>query len=341
MAHSLAGIGFGYAWPKLKIVGDGQSTTLAMFPGGSDWEPIHYLERFELCLSAKTFEASILNFLRKVETRLREQQVEVAGFSSTLRRLEEERADPEIVQWRKLEAFLGHDPDEADDALIEKLYAFSDVFGVGIMNEMVAAFGAGAPTTFDQIDKLKTEAVEACFPDELKVSNDTAAPATEAWVKGEAAAKCLLEKLAFNGSVVSNCKLGEILSVQPAYFDSNSYGNGPLSAAFSGSSQNLEKLYLGKKWHTGRRFDAARLIGDFQLRTMEETVLPATAATTYRQKYQRAFAREFLLPTEVLKEFWKDHGTDDDAIEAIADDFEVSPRLVESTLINKGLAEQR
>ena len=340
MSHSLAGIGGGYAWPKLKITGDGITTTLSMFPGSSKWEPIRYLERAEVCLPTITFERTALSFLLKVDSRLQELNVEAPGFFKALARLKEEHEDSEIVQWRKLEALCGYDPDEAPEALIEALHGHAGEYGIAIVDEFAAAFRANALGAFERLDEFKAVGVDVNFPDELRVANLARGRETEAWADGEVAAKRLRENLDLNGSHLDNKKIGEILSVQDDYFHCGPATNLGMSAAFADPSAPAMKLHLDKKWHTGRRFDAARLIGDFQLRTDEETILPATSAFTYRQKYQKAFARELLLPNEMVRDVWKRKGADSEAIEALADDFEVSPRLVESTLVNKGLAER-
>jgi Zn-dependent peptidase ImmA (M78 family) len=63
-----------------------------------------------------------------------------------------------------------------------------------------------------------------------------------------------------------------------------------------------------------------------------------TGAYTAFQKFERAFAQEFLCPWEDLDMFINEHGTDEDAITEAAETFVVSERLVVATLVNKGKA---
>ena len=56
---------------------------------------------------------------------------------------------------------------------------------------------------------------------------------------------------------------------------------------------------------------------------------------TARQKFQRAFAQEFLCPAKALKEFVGNDFGEDNLANA-AHHFNVSTRLVETTLVNKG-----
>ena len=68
--------------------------------------------------------------------------------------------------------------------------------------------------------------------------------------------------------------------------------------------------------------------------TTDERLLPATMAKTSRQKFQRAFAQEFLCPVEALIQTIGTSHPEDEEIEAAAKHFHVSPLLVRTTLVN-------
>jgi Zn-dependent peptidase ImmA (M78 family) len=94
------------------------------------------------------------------------------------------------------------------------------------------------------------------------------------------------------------------------------------------------------KVQTGRRFEIMRLVADHIVAVSDDLLLPATTAKTDRQKFQRAFAQEFLLPSEELGEEMRslsnsdnisDHDTED-----IAQHYDVSPLLVNTVLVNRG-----
>ena len=85
----------------------------------------------------------------------------------------------------------------------------------------------------------------------------------------------------------------------------------------------------------------ARLTETFQMKACKKDyLLPATGVYTQRQKFQRAFAREFLCLFMVLREFPGGGRPDDEAIEQAASHFQVSPLLIRSTLVNKGILEK-
>jgi hypothetical protein len=91
------------------------------------------------------------------------------------------------------------------------------------------------------------------------------------------------------------------------------------------------------RYREGRRFELCRLIAAAAEVTNGERLLPATTAKTSRQKFQRTFGQEFLCPVEALIQTLGTSHPEDDEIEAAAAQFEVSPLLVRTTLVNHGI----
>ena len=110
---------------------------------------------------------------------------------------------------------------------------------------------------------------------------------------------------------------------------------GPLAFALREDNGDARVVLRAKK-PTGRRFELARLLGDRCLTSENEPLRPATRASTYRQKAQRAFAGEFLCPINSLIEHLAQDFSEE-AREAAADYFSVSPLAVTTLLVNHGL----
>ena len=85
-----------------------------------------------------------------------------------------------------------------------------------------------------------------------------------------------------------------------------------------------------------RRFALARVLGDRLYQVDPEPFIPVLKSRTYRQKFQRAFAAEFLCPfgqvQQRLDEELSMENQDD-----IAAEFAVSPMVVSTELVNHGL----
>ena len=96
------------------------------------------------------------------------------------------------------------------------------------------------------------------------------------------------------------------------------------------------------KIQTGRRFEILRLVADHIAAASDDRLLPVTVAKTDRQKFQRAFSQEFLLPFKELYGLLgssargEDDMSDDD-IEDIAEQYDVSPILIRTVLVNQGI----
>ena len=112
----------------------------------------------------------------------------------------------------------------------------------------------------------------------------------------------------------------------------------PLSAGLRDDSGGF-RLAFNQGHLTGRRITLSRLVADHIISPQEERLLPSTPVGTSRQKFQRAFAQEFLCPINDLQDFLGAAPADDD-IDDVAAHFEVSPLMVKTTLVNKGIMER-
>jgi Zn-dependent peptidase ImmA (M78 family) len=82
-------------------------------------------------------------------------------------------------------------------------------------------------------------------------------------------------------------------------------------------------------------------LGDVLLHVSDsEGLSPATASGTSRQQANRAFARELLLPMNALKSRFDVTSPPYDEVEAVGEEYGVSPLLVATTLVNKGMVDR-
>ena len=84
----------------------------------------------------------------------------------------------------------------------------------------------------------------------------------------------------------------------------------------------------------------SRLICDAVIAPEDDTILPATADKTARQKTQRAFAAELLCPIEQIRERMGDDYRDEDLWGEMAEDFNVNPLVIKTQLANHHLIPQ-
>lgn len=87
-----------------------------------------------------------------------------------------------------------------------------------------------------------------------------------------------------------------------------------------------------------RRFHLTRALFEYLTSSFEVGLL-VTEAGSNRQKRNRAFAAEFLAPSDALKERVKDQVVDPECVDELAEEFGVSPWLIAHQLQNHGIAE--
>ena len=155
------------------------------------------------------------------------------------------------------------------------------------------------------------------------------------WRVGVAAAKDFRARERWGGEPIDDKRLAELCGVSAGVAALRGGGKRG-QMAFLMRVRDDHRVVLRAAYGTGRRFELARLLGDRLLVAGDDRLRPATRAYTYRQKMQRAFAAEFLCPIESLKHEM-DGDYSEEAVEAAARRFSVSPLLVQRQLDNNGL----
>lgn len=339
LAHRMSTIGSGYVWPNITVYSDGERVVVDAKPTRSDpKEPIRYIADATVVLRAVDFESAIDAFLEQVQGQLRSEGIKETNFDRIWNFVKEERQDSEAIRWRKLEAVLGFDPDEADEALINRLIDDANTLGQRAIMEIAADRQAGAVMTPQEFrDLAHASGTTFRSADAARLAPVTRLPAigqTPAWQRGAEAAKALRTQEKLGDGPISNARLAALAGSPPTVLDNRSSAKG-FSFAYS-ETQNDGYITLRARVATGRRFELARLIGDrLAGGSGNEPLLPATTTYTYRQKMQRAFAAELLCPFDVLTDMLRGDMSGD-AIEEAALHFDVSERTVRTLLVNHG-----
>ncbi|HEY0782034.1 MAG TPA: hypothetical protein VGE98_06265, partial [Thermoanaerobaculia bacterium] len=340
MAHSLAAIGGGYVWPNVLVVSDGEQVRVQARPTrGERWEPIRYLESWDLSLTACEFEGALSSFVESVLARLASFRIENSELQALWQELKAERFDPEVSNVRKREALLGFDAGEAPDELLDQLAASAQREGSAAVDEVAAQFQSQSPEILTEVNDLLTQQgahLEAAGLQDLAAQGASWDQAGPPWERATKAAQ-LARKFWGLGRErpVSNKQLLELVGGSADLITGHLPSKAPISAARRSAVDPAPLNVVLRSWkEEGRRFDLCRLVADSLQAPRGERLLPATKSKTSRQKFQRAFSQEFLCPSEALEEYFGSAIPDDEDIEDAARHFEVSPLLVRSKLAN-------
>ncbi len=342
LAHDLAGIGGGYAWPRLCIWGD---LDRIGFLSHSDpvgvVGPVRYLTDALLYVDALAFETEADDFLDQVA----DQQCGFGSDRDTLRgliaALRVERNDPDVARWRRLEARLGYDPDDAPDELIESANSLANRFGLEAVEEAFSAIpGIEASSALNsEVSIAREQGVVCDFSAVLSAVDPIIRNPQEApWVAAENAADHVRALARIDGGPLTNERLADFLCIRKEVFQKTPHnGNRAYGLRLvEGESTKLQSVSLRSPWPQARRFELCRALGD-ALWSRNEVMGPLTKTRTARQKFQRSFAQSLLCPFDNLMAYLDTDCPEEDDIAAAASHFDVAGQLVNTLLVNKNV----
>ena len=345
-AHRMSSIGEGYTWPNVTIHSDGFLSILRSEPSRNpDAALFRYYGAERQTIPVGSLEAAVDGFVGDVLAR-------IDGHDTNLHRLwgelRAEREDAEVTRFRRLEARLGCDPDEADEGMIRRRLDDAAVLGEEALGEVAAdaAHHGRGPADMMSAEDITAIANRDGFnanPNEaVRLDDATDMPSAtevEVWRVGEDAARKIRDREGLDDRPISDKLLADLAGTTRNAISERNKRSDRISFVLADRDGNHARVALGSKWKTGRRFDLARLIGDRLLgdRTNRpaERLFPATRTYSYRQRMQRAFAAELLSPFAAVDEM---SGGDysEDKQNDVAERFIVSPMTIRTQLVNNG-----
>ena len=341
LAHELTGIGEGYVWPNITIASDGFLCLVDSAPSRDPSpRPFDYIgapNAMPAVVTVADFERAVDAFIRHTLQLLTGAGLSNSDLHKHWQDLNEERNGPEFTRFRRLEALLGFDPDEADESHIARLLGDATHLGAQALDEL--ATGAG-----DSIMSARqiSEVTQAAAFD---ISSDSAIHLAQpisvtwgdlpAWRIGAAAANALRQQVKMNGQPLDDRMLSDLAGISDTAITSDRRTD-TLSWVFH-PVPHQARAALRSPYPTGRRFDLARLLGDRLFSeigfTASEPLSPATRSYSYRQKAQRAFAAELLSPWESVQAML-DNDYSYESLEQVAGYFAVSDWTVRTQIAN-------
>ncbi len=346
MSHKVGAVGEGYLWPDVSFSSDGATVLVhaKAAPFRSTGQPIRYLNSFDVFVPVNEFERGIDDFIERVVARLLGVGSENADLIGLWNEVLKERRDPGLARGRKLEAIMGFDPGDAPDHLLLSLGHAADNYGAGAVEEVAAASMASAIADLDELwGAPRAESSKVRLP-EIKtlrrLMHDEVRPSLFPWQQATKAAQIARHVWSVGTGPVATKRLSDLLGFSEKLILEPSAAKGPMPAGYRNGASDSFDVFLHNPYSTSRRFALMRLVADHLTAPPDDTLLPATPAKTQRQKFQRAFAQEFLCPYGELATYLNTQEPGDEGIEDAARHFDVSPLLVKTTLVNKGQLER-
>jgi hypothetical protein len=338
MAHELASAGYGYLWPRMLFVCDGEEMQIwATQSLSRSKRTVRYLTDAYHDVSVASFERTVDEFVDGVVARLNALNVTNTVLQELWPEVLDERRDKALSAYRRFEAMLGFDPDECPQALLDRVKSLVEAVGEAATSEIAPLCATENPEADLEkiVDFSERRGVTGRITLSLAANDATRNEPLHAWERGRRLARRVRDAVGLNGSAVNNKLLCDLVGLpEGAAFAAPCNASGPkLGVAVREKGSSEVKFLFRRRNRPGRRFELARFLCDHLIASESDGWLPITDAKTVRQKIQRSFAAELLCPIRSLSEMLSGDFSSA-AIEDAADHFGVSEKAVETQLVN-------
>ncbi len=340
MTHELGAANYGFVWPRILFASDCESIKVWAASSEDSGQSVRYISGLDRSLSVPLtdFQHGTVEFINTVLSRLHALSLQNTDLSELWRKIQVEGADPVTAQYRQLEAQMGYDPDECPESLMNQVLSQARRVGTKTLSELAPVYGKSArQSLFTAIQEIADSPGLVGAPTAQALPDSFPATQREPWKRAVVAAERLRQHLGNLSNRIDNSELCDLLGIKAADFEQWSPGKRKPAAVAVCESDRRFRFISRKKHPAAKRFELARFLGDYLLTAPQDGQwLTSTDLSTSRQKYQRAFAAEFLCPITALRDFLQEDFSEG-AIEDAADHFQVSQTTVNSLLLNNGL----
>jgi hypothetical protein len=340
LAHEIQSAGNGYIWPDITFVSDGKSMQILSNKTqySNEISTINFLYDFFSVVPLQNFIDEVTNCIENVLDRIESVKIkdDIKELYTHWQSILEELNDSAASHYRKIEAMLGYNPDEADVDIIEKFIKESSAFGTGLDEEIASIINNENKDAFKKMKELAQNdhvAIRGKFNLQKFPINSISTNEYRPWEIGGQLAVSVREFCGNSNDIIDDKILCDLIGVTSnALFEDIKISSTTLGIV--NREDNSSKLFFRGNSKLARRFNVSRIIADMIIANKNNIWLPVSNSGTWRQKVQRAFAGEFLCPVDNLLEFL-DGQYDEDSIAAAAEHFSVNESVPRTHLFNK------
>lgn len=339
LRHEMTSAAGGTLWPPVMIHSTGERVLLApVFARPVDIGAIRYVLPGMVTVSGSAFVEGLDSFFDQVVGACA-QAVDGTALEELIQTLRTERADDDLVSWRRIEARLGYDPDTAPVELMRTLDKLERQVGESALDEAAAA------TPGCNAANYLASAVEAARGSEIVVDlgiarqiviNDPEPPlAVPPWQLGRKLALRVREVAGLGDRPVRARAFSELLQVTSEDLRRRGTAHGlPYSARLRQHGER-QRIALQSANQRDRRFELSCALADEIWAQSDFGVI--SKAKTDRQKFQRAFAQNLLVPFSDLAARIELANPTEQQIQEAAVRYHVHPKVIRRLLILEGV----
>jgi hypothetical protein len=338
MAHELGAANHGFVWPRVLFASDGEAVNVWAAPTRSQGQSVQYLQGLDhpRTIALDDFQQSVRNFIHSVLSRLGAKERPDTDLASLWALVQEDIADSEVNRRRKLEAELGFDPEECPPDLLDAALDWQQRIGGATLTELAPMLSSGGngPDLSTLQSLIGAKGLQGA--PEVGIGDIDHSKQCLPWQRAVHAARSLRQHLRNADRPITDPDLYGLLGLTTSQVSNWRTEGRPRAAVAIPEQGNRFRFMPRRRNHTGQRFEFARFLGDHLRPTAHaQEWLASTDLATSRQRYQRAFAAEFLCPIDALTDFLSGDFSES-TIEEASDRFKVSDQTVRSLLSNNG-----
>lgn len=343
MAHELTAVNQGFIWPRVILASDTELIQIwSTASNPLDQQSVRYINSLDRPFQVKLleFEQTAKTFIESVLSRLDATGITNTPLASLWQEVQEEIADPYASQYRRREAELGFDPDECSEDLVEDALSLAEQMGSNTLSEVAPVYTENVLESESLSTKINELIQESGFDGNPEFPIDDSASqdfSTAPWQKANEIASRLRNSIDIVEEPVTDNQIYNLLGLKKSEYEAFDPPRQRRISIAVPFGETGFKFHTRKRHPIAKRFELARFIGDYLLYgNCGDSWLANTDLRTSRQKYQRAFAAEFLCPLSSLQAYLENDYSES-AIEDASEYFKVSLQTIESILINNGL----
>lgn len=336
MAHELQAAGGGFFWPNATFFSCGENVEIRASTAFYGQEMIYaerYTEAGSDFVSRKHFKDAVCSFLKAASERN-------AAIKTFVNLLNTEFNDKEKKRYRELEAMLGYDPNGAPNDIINLLVDKIESAGLETVEELACGLN---PINFDcvqnqlELARERLEPVQDAPKGDISVSLKEKPNLDLPWDYGRECAHMLRTEC----GVSQDDPLETNTLLDCAGLDMRQFEKIPQTGAISACAVENKKVSFSFQTvfsPAARRFQLARVLGDYLALRGNCKYLVVSHASTWQQQMQRNFAAELLAPAHSIKNLLDEKGWTPDNFLEVANRYQVTPRTIGHNLMNQQMA---
>ena len=338
MSHEMVAANMGFVWPNIVFSADSDSVHIwAQASQSNIEESVRFLHGLDYARSIpkRDFTRAISSLIEGVLAQLQSVGHRNSDLAELWSFISKDLKNPGELRKRRLEAELGFDPENCPKDLLTKAVDLDEMIGENSFSELSGAYAENIENRLETMQELVQSEGLKGMPNQILHELSITSTGREPWQVAVSAARELRAKLGQTHGVLKLRILLDLLGLTEARLK-NWQPKARQKASIAGSVDEKKLNIISRKTHPiAQRFELARFVGDYARVKMDNAHcwLVAADLSTARQKYQRAFAAEFLCPIDSLVEYLDDDFSET-ALENAADHFSVSETTVAALLMN-------